>query len=365
MPRRPDFEPVETAKGWMISVPPGMSATGCRVRRFFADEKKAAAFGAGVRAKHTAGVRGMLPAEVALQASEALRILQPLGISLIEAARIAARAAGSAEVAERFMDRWLRVVAEGETHWSERYAQDMGKLPRWLGEEAMGMRCGELSAEVIRTALRANGACSLGTVEMRARYVSAVLGSRERVRPQREIEILTPAQVARLLRAAETVEQRRVVALLVFAGIRPDAESGEIARLQWEAVGKTEIYVSREVSKVSDRHVVIHPRLARLLRGHPAVGPVVPAGWRRAWQRIRRVAGISEMQDVCRHTFASYLLAFHNGDEGPVKMAMGHTAGSSTLFRFYRRAVTAEAGLKFFGKVAETKKPSPKKKRTK
>jgi integrase len=133
----------------------------------------------------------------------------------------------------------------------------------------------------------------------------------------------------------------RVVALLLFAGIRPDAEAGEISRLQWEAVGETEIYVSPEVSKVGDRHVPITPRLRRLLRGHPKSGSVVPAGWRRAWQRIRRVSGISEMQDVCRHTFASnHLAAF---GEDATKQAMGHTAGSSTLFRHYRRAITRES----------------------
>lgn len=345
MGKRPDFEPVETRWGWMISVPPVMSATGKRVRKFFADKKKAVAYGAGLRAQHTKGMRGMLTAELALHAVEAVRLLQPTGISLIEAARMAVRMAGSENVAEVFRDRWLRVSAAGEMRWSDRYASDMQKLDRWMGK-AMDFRCGELSPEVIRQALRDNGAVSLKTVETRMRYVNAILHGREKAEPRREVEILNAAQCARVLRACVTPEERRVVALLMFAGIRPDAESGEVSRLQWEAVGAVGIYVDKVVSKVGDRHVTITPRLRRLLRGHPTEGPVIPAGWRRAWQRIRRVSGISEMQDVLRHTFASHYLAAYG--EHAAKQAMGHTAGSDTIFRHYRRAVTEEQGLRFF-----------------
>jgi integrase len=335
----------------MVSVPPGMSATGKRVRRFFADSKKAGRFAASVRAAHTAGMRGnLIPAELAIQAAEADRILRPLGISLIEAARMAAAAdkleAGAG--AEVFRERWLRAVVHGETVWSSRYASDMGKLDRWMGKEAMGLRCRELTEERITQALRENGAKAASTLRLRKRMVAAVLGWTEETapRPARDIRILSPGECGRVLRACERADERRVVALLLFAGIRPDAESGEISRLDWAAVGAKEIYLDREVSKVGDRHVPITGRLERLLRGRPESGPVVPAGWRRAWQRIRKTAGISEMQDVLRHTFASnYLAAF---GEDAAKQAMGHTAGSSTLFRHYRRAVTAEAGRRFF-----------------
>ena len=139
-----------------------------------------------------------------------------------------------------------------------------------------------------------------------------------------------------------------MVALLAFAGIRPDAESGEIARLDWEAVGAKEIYIAPATSKTgSDRHIEITPRLRAELKGHPASGPVLPAGWRRSWQRIRKAAGIAGEQDILRHSYASHMLAAT--DEAKAKAAMGHTAGSSTLFRHYRRAVTQADGLAYFG----------------
>jgi hypothetical protein len=353
MGRRPDFEPVETSKGWMVSIPPGMSTSGRRVRRYFLDEKKAERFGASMRAKHSSGHRGaLIPAELAMQAAAAAKILEPLGISLIEAARLVAVQEGAAQSRETFHDRYLRAMRDGEMRWSDRYATDMGKVPRWIGKAGMRMTCAELTRPVIDDLLRKHGAGSASTLLMRRARVLAALNYEEKARPAKgAIDILTPGQAGRVLRAAETGDQRRVVALLLWAGIRPDAEHGEISRLSWEAVGETEIYVSPEVSKVGDRHVPITRRLRRLLRGHPETGPVVPAGWRRAWQRIRKEAGIADLQDVTRHTFASNMLAAF-GEEA-AKQAMGHTEGSRTLFRHYRRAVTEAAGRKYFGEKAK------------
>lgn len=150
-----------------------------------------------------------------------------------------------------------------------------------------------------------------------------------------------------MLRACESPEERRAVALLLFAGIRPDSEGGEIARLQWEDVGADQIYIAAEVAKTgTDRHIPITPRLARLLRGRDTTGPVVPANWKRVYQRIRKAAGVTG-QDVTRHTFASNYLAAYGIDSA--RQAMGHSQTSATILRHYRRAVTEAAGRKHFG----------------
>jgi integrase len=185
------------------------------------------------------------------------------------------------------------------------------------------------------------------TLEARTRMILAVLNYRERHRRSGEIKILTLAEVQAVLSRCKTPEERRVVALLAFAGIRPDAESGEIARLDWEAVGAQEIYISPGVSKTgSDRHIEISPRLRELLEGHPASGPVRPVQWRRSWQRIRKAAGLTG-QDTLRHSYASHILAATS--EENAKQCLGHAAGSQTLFRHYRRAVTQADGLAYFG----------------
>ena len=283
-----------------------------------------------------------------MEAKQALGILEGTGIGLLEAAKIVAKQMASSGAHETFSQRYDRAVLDGEGRWSKRYRQDMDRLLRWLPKKFLSLPCGTIDRAVIEAALVESRPLSRSTIDARTTRILAVLHYRERHRKSSEIKILTLAEVEKVLDACQSVEERRVVALLAFAGIRPDAESGEIARLNWEAVGAKEIYIAPATSKTgSDRHISLTPRLRAELKGHPASGPVLPANWRRAWKRIRKESGIAGEQDILRHSFASHYLAAT--DEAKAKAAMGHTAGSSTLFRHYRRAVTQADGLAYFG----------------
>jgi integrase len=349
MPRRPELQATESSNGWMISIPPTMTATGKRERKFFGDDKRAAErFAAGLRRRYDLGQRGtLLDPVTAIAAAEAVKILAPLGVSLVEAARTIEaqwKARGSDET---FRERWLRYLRQHEGNWRPVYALQMAKLDRWVGEALMDTRLHALTDEVILAALVANGSKSKGTLKRRLAMVKSVISERGKERRAVKIEIMTVGQCAKMLRACEDDAERRAVALLLFAGIRPDVDYGEITRLDWSAVGKKEIYIAHEVSKTgTDRHIPITPRLKRLLRGHPGHGPVTPAGWKRKCDRLRKAAGIAGKSDITRHTFASHCLAAYG--EQVTKAAMGHTKGSDTLFRHYRRSVTEEAGRKYF-----------------
>jgi len=353
MPKAPLFHHLETPRGWMVSIPAALSAAGKRERRFFKTEGAAKTFAKGLRSTYLKGHRGGLIApELAMDAARAAEILQPLGMTLTEAAReMVARAARRTGPPETFAERYGRVLVANEEEWSDRYMRDMESLCRYLPAWFHERQCSLIDTDTIRRAVEEGGARALSTIAARSRYVSAVLNYQPTHRKASEIQIMTHAQCAAMLRACETPDQRRAVALLLFAGIRPSAEDGEIARLNWSAVGAAEIYISRQVSKTpADRHIPITPRLRRLLAGHPESGPVAPAGWRRTYQRLRKAAELGMAQDVTRHTFASHFLAAYG--EAETKQAMGHSAGSQTLFRHYRRAVTTAAGKRFFGVVA-------------
>ena len=347
----PKFAVVETASGWMVSVPANMAAGGKRVRKFFQSPTEAEKFAASLRRKFRDGQRGgVISHEMAVMAATAADLLEPHGVTILEAVRafIARIGTGSAET---FAQRYDRMLLENEERWSDRYKLDMDRLPRWVGPEMMAARLADITPAMITAALRTHGAAAQSTLDARKRYVSAAMNYETKHRKKSEIEIMTPRQCGQMLRACESPAERRAVALLLFAGIRPSAEDGEISRLDWSAVGKSEIYVTRAVSKTSDHHIPLTPRLRRLLRGHPSTGPVVPANWRRVYARLRgAVEGIAGKQDITRHTFASHFLAAH-GEEA-AKQALGHTANSQTIFRHYRRAVTREAGRKYFGESA-------------
>lgn len=343
------YIPIETPYGWMVSIPPKLTESGKRSKKYFKTETEANTFAKKLRARHESGMRGgLISAQLALEATEAQRILDGSGLSLIEAARLALASNKAENPTETFRQRYTRMLLACELRWSNRYARDMGKMELWIGKQAMDRKCAEFSQGIVEKYLREHGAASLSTIHNRSLMVNAVLNFKDRHRrSSTQISILTPEQVAAVLEACTCQEERWAVALLVFAGIRPDAEDGEISRLEWQAIGDKEIYMAAEITKTgTDRHIPITPRLRRELRGHPKTGPVVPPNWKRRWQAIRKESGIAHLQDVLRHTFGSYFLARSGEDE--TKQAMGHARGSGVLFSFYRRAVTKKEGVEFF-----------------
>lgn len=352
MAKAPRFIPISTPDGFCISIPASMSSTGTRERKFFSREFDAEKFAKTLRGQYQRGERGgVISFELALDAARASKILEPLGMSLTAAAQAVAAQHRATDSGETFRERYLKAVREGEERWSARYSGDMGKLPLWVGGTVMDARCSVLTPAMLRAAVMENGAKAESTIHSRLRYVMAVFNHRPRYRKISSIQIMTKKQCRQMLRATESPEERRALALLLFAGIRPSAEDGEITRVEWDMVGKKEIYLPEDVTKTgSDRHITITPRLRRLIKGHPKDGPVIPANWRRVYRRLRQAAGLTNEQDITRHTFASHFLAAY--DEKATKAAMGHTEGSSTLFRHYRKAVIEKDGLKYFGDSA-------------
>lgn len=332
----------------MLSVPAALSATGNRARKFFQDKKAAEKEAKRLRGIWNRGERaGVVAVNLAKEAAEAAELLKPLGVSIVDAAKAYVAAVEARGVHETFRERYDRFVAENEEHWSDRYRRDMEKVPRWVGKRFMNMPCGSINQDILDRALRENGAKAATTRKARSSRVWPVVNQRTRRKQANRIEIMTEEQVEAMLAACNSTEETRVVALLLFAGIRPDADGGEITRLDWSDVGAKEIYVSAEVSKTStDRYIPITPRLRRLLKGHPKSGAVLSPNYPRRIQAIRKAAGIGGKQDITRHNFGSHFLVRYGEDK--TKAAMGHTPNSQTLFRHYRRAVPEEEARDYF-----------------
>lgn len=346
MPRRPSFSPKLTRYGWQVEIPPAMSSTGERRRLFFPTRTEADKCAASARREYHAGLRGqVIPAATAADALAALELLDPHGISLLQAAKTAVSGLGVGSP-ETFRERYARAMADGEGRWSDIYAKDMGKLPDWLGEEIMDRRCADITREDFEMALGVK-AKARSTLDHRMRYVMSVQNFKPKHRKKTTDDLMTSDQVDLMLDAARTQAEKWAVAILLFAGIRPDAEYGEITRLDWSAFGESEVYIEAEIAKTgTDRHIPITPRLARLIEGHPKSGAVLPSGWRKAYQRIRKAAGLGMLQDPTRHVFASHFLAAFSEDA--TKQALGHSEGSRTLFKHYRKAVTKADGEAYF-----------------
>lgn len=349
MPKRPVFQPLETPSGWMVSIPKTMSGDGKRRKRYFPQLKEAEKFAKSLRGDYHTGLRGgTISPELATDAVRAAEILAPYGLTLVEAARQAAEKIEAGSSPETFRERYHSFCDEMESHWSDAHRATMHRLPRWVPPDFMDTKLVEITPDRVRDALvRKNRKLFDSTIKGRVTRIMAVVHGRGGRRRQGSFEILTDDQRKALLAACATQEERWVASLLLYAGIRPSMEDGEIRRLEWSAVGTDDIYITPQVSKTgADRHIPLTPVLRRALKGHPKDGLVLPSGFRKRWQEIRRTAGIAHTKDATRHTFASHFLAAF-GDHA-AKQAMGHTAGSDTLFRHYRRAVTEAQGKAYF-----------------
>lgn len=382
MPRRPSLLVSSPKTGrFLVHVPASLSMRGKLERRSFKTKDEAEKFAAKLRTQYHSGVRkGFVNGTTAAAADMAEKAIKESGlkITVMEAVSsyIAARAVldpHSAKLAV-VLDEWskarkargddrtfheaaLEFIAEKEMGWSARYLrnieQTMKALPQWF----LDMKLPDIDERVMMKATKAS-ASTPTAIDTRMRHIrSLCAGKGRKKKSKKSVTLLTAEQCAAMLRACQSKEEVRAVALLLFAGIRPDSQDGEISKLDWSAVRKNEIYVSAEVSKTgTDRNIPIRLRLARLIKGHPSSGAVMPPAWARRIQAIRKAAGMNSpaYQDATRHCFASHHLVAYG--EASTQAAMGHTEGSRTLFKHYRAAVPEKAGMKYFGETKEAAK---------
>lgn len=341
MPRLPKFAPVETPDGWRVNVPPALSALNRRERHYFAGFKEADRFAGKLRAQWTKGTRNQLftPRD-AIDAQKALKVLEPFGISLEDAAKFYAETKGKETREGTFREAWLEFRAKNEGDWSGRYRQDMEAIERWLPEDFMERELRLVSAETVEAELRRQGLAD-STIKQRLATIRPVITGKTRKKRREDIEVMSPKQVGKMLRACKTPSERWVVALLCFAGIRPQ---GEMERLDWSHVKGDTIEFPGGKGNVH-RFIPMTPRLKRLLRDRPKVGNVRCPNYKRTKTRLYKAAGCK--QDAPRRTFASNFAEAYGIDAA--REAMGHTRSAETIFRHYKRAVEPGAGRRYFG----------------
>ncbi len=160
---------------------------------------------------------------------------------------------------------------------------------------------------------------------------------------ERRIIPLSLYEANQLLKSARQLHNGACLpacALMLFAGLRPQ----ETRRLTWEHINLKAniINIAPEHSKTGGfRQVSIQPVLKALLLPyatlHRSSTPVCPPTWTTKWREVRRQSGILRnntwVQDILRHTYASYHLARFK-DKKLLQEEMGHS-NTSLLNRCY------------------------------
>lgn len=302
----------------------------------------------------------------------AKQILHGTDLTVPEACRIALQSRGKAqerapclpidEAIDRFLRRALEMKLREETYdfYERKLGQFSKRFPRLTLDDVTRKQLHDwLDAELKTSAVTRRGTLrAVHALYAWARSKEPPLcasnpceGLRiEEPKTDRSPAILHAADVQALLEGAGPY--RHAVALMVFAGIRPDEVAGEHKPpLAWEHVDRKakRVRVPVEISKTRAPRIIerLPPALWTWLEDAPAqaTGPICPA---RSRQVIRRCWAVLKKRrpdlerwpvDVLRHTAASYLLAMW-GDAGRVSRVLGWEGKTEILFARYASTMT-------------------------
>jgi integrase len=148
---------------------------------------------------------------------------------------------------------------------------------------------------------------------------------------------------------------RSALALLLFAGIRPEEVAGTgKPLLLWKHVREAEkmIRIPSEIAKTGKPRIIegLPETLWHWLQrpaGAQDNDPISPGRTTQLVRRSRALLGGTWPHDATRHTFATYALAF-TGDPGKVALWLGHEGNPTMLHRHYRGLATKADGDTFF-----------------
>lgn len=185
----------------------------------------------------------------------------------------------------------------------------------------------------------------------------------------REIAILSVAEVKKLLKAAMVHADAAVLVpflvLGMFVGLRP----GEAEKIEWDRIhfdtGEVEVLASTSKTRET-RFVPMEPTaLAWLKKYKQKAGRVIGRNFPKKWNDLRKSCGYAVLKskgvkwhpDVLRHTFGSYWLAVNN-DRPRLGELMGNTV--DVIKAHYRRAVRGDDAASFWEIDPESLKKKPK-----
>lgn len=295
-----------------------------------------------------------------------------LEISLTEAARLAVRAQGqpaarpastSIDVAiDAFLRRGLEMKLREETYdfYEYKLAQFSRRFPALTLDDVTRARLAEwLHALPVAPSTRRGMLRAVHALYSWARSkepplcaANACEGLRvEQPRADRSPTVLHAREVEALLAAAGPY--RHAVALMVFAGVRPDEIAGEHKEpLGWQHVDsrRKRIVIPVEIAKTRAPRVIerMPGALWSWLEGAPETGPISPARSRqiirRIWPALKKLRPELERWpvDVLRHTAASYLLRIWD-DAGRVSQALGWEGKTEVLYARYAATTMTKA----------------------
>jgi integrase len=364
---------------WCVDVPPHLSDTGKRKRKFFATEREAKTECETFKARQDnfgISLATMTPARI-FEASEAFKLLEGHSMSLLDAVGMALTLHKERNSSIPFLalfDFYLVRIQKRSTKHRDAMRQTRDRFPALHTVLAC-----DITPKTLDDLLLPLPPASRDLVMRHWRSVFRYGIKREYLRSNpierldfagaqaKEVEIYEVTAVEALFNDALAND----LALLPFyvfgflCGIRPE---GELEALDWRYVHtkarNPHVSIPATVSKVRKfRELNLSPNAIAWLReyqkhGGPTEGKIVP--WKHETLRNRRKAsaeraGVVWIQDGMRHSFATYWLPIHH-DIDKLLNQMGHT-DPATFSRHYHAGVPLAEAKKFW--AIRPRQPKP------
>lgn len=376
--------------GWLVIVPAKVTG-GLRIRKQFKAAEGGAAVnfaeGAANRAKQLGQMAFALTVAQHADAQQALAILQPLGLTLKDAARFAAkhlRPAGGditfAALRDRIMGEKQREALRPASLQGLRF--HFGVLVEHFGADTLVKSVGYDQLRQWADSFTDSGA---GKRHVRnfIRYAQQFFryaldhkfvgdNPAQHLRAPKTDEkvpvVLKIAETKRLLAAAMLPEHRDLLPAVVIGLFCGGARSEELRRLDWGHVNLAErkLIVPSAASKNRDtRYPEIPAGAVEFLLLHAdRSGPITPARFRHRLTALHKAAGFPRWKkthsNARRHSFGSYACKLHDAEW--VVDQMGNSV--RIFLRHYKDAsVTREQAQEYFkltpGNVGEIAEPVP------
>lgn len=370
------FTPKQTPYGWRLNIPPKYSETGKRERHFHPTRDKALEAAASLKekVKQFGTMARAIPPALAEDAVSASVLLDPFGISILEAARRIVEMERST-AASVPMETALKEFAEAKETKSHKQKEAIRHLTAHLLRDFSGRQMNTVTMEEVTKHL---DECTSGPSAFNSKVrlcvtfwrwaaknprgwckADALKDIEKRETPVSEIGVLHFSQASRLMATAEKYFPDTVIpfAISLFTGIR----QAELERLNPEDITKEGITIPAVTDKKNNRRrfIGIPAPLAAWIDKYPIGETILPANWERKEKAVRRMAGWKVWSDLVptldidprqqaeapdnlpewpqnalRHTASSVALALGKSLEMLV-FEHGHTEGIEMLRRHY------------------------------
>ena len=388
MARKAKLEPVETDNGWRLNIPAKLSSDGKRQRYHFKTKKKALAKAATIKAEREEFGNQALAISPALaeQAHKAATLLEPFGVSIIDAVADYVEREGRKRASLPIEDALAAFRADRETvaRKGKVISSKQAKNYRLRAEKFIadfgGRLITDITGEEIESHLNKTTS-GPGAFDEQLKYTRTIW--RWCARPkqgwcdanvladieaqgdgQGEIGVLTAKQAEALLGAAVEHQPDTIPAFAValFTGMR----QAEIARLSPQDFTEDGITVPAMSAKTKRRRFIqMSDPLAAWLAAYPIRDYVCPPDWPRKYRHVRRMAGFRVWSDLAspqtppnklplwpnnalRHTAATVSVNLGKAVEILV-FEHGHTGGLEMLKRHYLGAMPKREALAIWG----------------